>query len=125
MTTVEFGNALLGKLYDPCNIGMNGPVAADVRMEPWAVPVSFLTDQDLARFNRLPAEALYATPFGSTISAVGGRPACFLMCHNSGILRISELGARKKSPENVPEIPNSKKQETRKIYVPRTNDHFP
>lgn len=72
MATVEFCDALLGELYDTGDIGMDGPVAADMRVEPRSVPVSLLTNEDFACFDHLTAEALYATPLRSTISAVGG-----------------------------------------------------
>lgn len=67
---------------------MDRPVLAHVRVPAWAIPVTLLTDQNFARIDGLAAKALYAAPFGPTISAVIGGTSGFLVCHSSGILKI-------------------------------------
>jgi hypothetical protein len=42
----------------------------------------------------LAAEALYATSFSSTVSAVIGGTTGFLVCHSAGILQDKKGGAR-------------------------------
>src|SRR3989338_382267 len=115
--SVEFGDALLRELHHSGYVGMNGPVAAHVRMETRSVPVSLLANKDLACFNSLTAKALHATPLGSAISAVGGRSACFLMRHDR---HSTNFGALRKQKRTESDAGKTKSKDTRNKEMPST-----
>ncbi len=73
---------------------MNRPILAYVRIAAWTIPITFLADENLARVDDLTPEALYATTFRSTVSAVIGGTTGFLVCHSAGILQDTKGHAR-------------------------------
>jgi hypothetical protein len=66
---------------------MDRPILSYMRIAAWTVPITLLANEDLSCTYNLPAEALYATSFRSTVSAVGGGTTSFLVCHSAGILQ--------------------------------------
>jgi hypothetical protein len=92
--TVELLDLALGEGDFAVDVGVNRPVLAAVRVRTRAVPVTLLADENLASADNLACEAFYTSALRGTVSAVGGRSTCFLMCHSAGILQEETISTR-------------------------------